>query len=82
MQNSSIRGWQCPVCGRVMAPWISVCVGQHDKPVVTASGTSPVRCGECSVYHNNATGCPMIGGCIPPSNTYSCGYGVSVKQSI
>lgn len=33
-----------------------------------------VICGECSVPHNKWTGCPKLGGKIPPDD-YSCGQG-------
>ena len=28
-------GWQCPICGQVMAPWVSVCSGYHGKIITS-----------------------------------------------
>lgn len=39
-----------------------------------AERASYVPCGECAVPHNEWTGCPKLGGKIPPDN-YSCGQG-------
>lgn len=33
-----------------------------------------VRCAECAVPHNRWTGCPKLGGLIPPDDFY-CGFG-------
>ena len=33
------QGWQCPVCGRVYAPWMSECSHCGNSVVTTSSGT-------------------------------------------
>lgn len=33
-----------------------------------------VRCAECAIPHNRWTGCPKLGGLIPPDDFY-CGFG-------
>jgi hypothetical protein len=25
------KGWQCPICKRVMAPWVRECSGNHEE---------------------------------------------------
>ena len=36
--------------------------------------STDITCGECAVPHNEWTGCPKLGGKIPPES-YSCGQG-------
>lgn len=35
--NYVAKGWQCPVCGRILAPWVSECPcrGFNDQNVIT-----------------------------------------------
>ena len=39
-----------------------------------AGWVRPVRCRECAVPHNRRTGCPVLGGKIPP-DTWYCASG-------
>lgn len=34
------KGWQCPVCGHVWAPWLPGC-GECNRPRVTVTGDPP-----------------------------------------
>lgn len=27
------QGWQCPKCGRILAPWVSVCMCSTDERI-------------------------------------------------
>lgn len=36
------QGWQCPVCGKVHAPWVAGC-DCHRVTVVTSAGHAPVN---------------------------------------
>jgi len=40
----------------------------------TIDAVPVVRCRECSVPHNRWTGCPKLGGLIPPDDFY-CAFG-------
>jgi hypothetical protein len=51
----------------------------HDLPEIlmempTIDAVPVVRCAECAVPHNRWTGCPKLGGLIPPDDFY-CGFG-------
>lgn len=56
--------WNCANIVQEMSDTYSAC----------AERASYVSCGECSVPHNKWTGCPKLGGKIPPYD-YSCGQG-------
>lgn len=37
-EENKMTGWQCPICGKVLAPWIIECDGDHIKIEITYSG--------------------------------------------
>jgi hypothetical protein len=44
------------------------------KDLPTADVVEVVRCESCAVPHNKWTGCPKLGGLVPPPDFY-CAYG-------
>lgn len=42
-QGFGQQGWTCPVCGRGLAPWVSVCPCKSTKMEVTYGTTTEVR---------------------------------------
>jgi hypothetical protein len=49
-------------------------INEDIKALPAADVVSVVRCHECAVPHNRWTGCPKLGGLIPPDDFY-CGFG-------
>lgn len=37
--DNTPKGWQCPVCGRVYAPFVLVCYSDHSQIQYTTSST-------------------------------------------
>lgn len=41
------EGWVCPKCGRVYAPWVSMCEYCGGKTITVADGTSGMSVNKC-----------------------------------
>ena len=69
----------CADCG-----WDGICktkcVGLKMIRDFPAADVAPVvRCKDCGVPHNYATGCPKLNGLVPPPEFY-CAYGAKMEE--
>ena len=53
--DTELKGWVCPKCGRVNAPWVASC-SCTDKTVISTNYTwtnVPIACKGCSNHPSN-----------------------------
>lgn len=36
-QDKPHQGWQCPICKKILAPWVRECDGNHNIPLMPNS---------------------------------------------
>ena len=73
------QGWQCPVCGRVYAPWVSQCFycGEGTPSVTWKASTSPAVVEKkpevCSCWHLRPDGIEECWGTKEREECHCCG---------
>ena len=57
MSNLLDKGWECPKCGRVYAPWVMKCsyCGNDTQPTTTTTGFSETIEKTETIYAPNIT---------------------------
>lgn len=69
IQTGALHGWQCPICGRVLAPFMTECPckGQGPETWTSTSGTDTIDIGKKEVNLSNK---PTAGSIYIHTDTY------------